>query len=91
VVFTLTFVAVCRAVVGWATGMAVTGVYVWRKPIPTPMKVIHARMVAQAGVIIGICFAGAFALMSPTKPSTSVVNKVHFRETKGVAPVKTQE
>lgn len=68
--------------------MALTGVYVWRKPIPTSLKVIHARMVAQAGVILGLCGAGIISLLSPAHPHTpgggSVVNKAQFRETKGL-------
>jgi hypothetical protein len=44
---------VCCCAVGlWSLVLAGTGVYVWRKPIPTSLKVIHARMVAQAGVIM---------------------------------------
>ena len=69
----------------WALGLATTGVYVWRKPIPTPMKVIHARMVAQAGVILGLCGAGIIAFLTPSThaPTGAVVNKTQFRETKG--------
>ena len=50
--------------------MAGTGLYLWNRNIPTSLKVIHARMVAQAGVIGGLCGAGAYSLLHEvSKPS----------------------
>lgn len=41
----------------WATSVAGVLAYEWRKPIPTSLKVIHARVIAQ-----GACLAGLAAL-----------------------------
>ena len=65
--------------------MVGTGAYLWRRNIPMSLKVIHARMVAQAGVIGGLCGVGAYSLLHETapgaKPSGTVVDHNHFRET----------
>ena len=77
--------------------MVGTGIYVWRKPIPLPMKLIHARMVAQAGVIAGLVGAGLFAMLMPAAENkkSGVVNKTQFRQMKAPAAAasaaKTQE
>ena len=34
--------------------MASTLAYQWRKPIPTNLKIIHARVVAQAACLAGL-------------------------------------
>ncbi len=71
--------------------MVGTGVYLWNRNIPTSLKVIHARMVAQAGVIGGLCGAGAYSLLHEQRTTkTSVVDHNKFRETvvkKPLAPI----
>ena len=68
--------------------MVGTGIYVWRKPIPLPMKLIHARMVAQAGVIAGLVGAGLFAMLMPAAENkkSGVVNKTQFRDVVKAVP-----
>lgn len=38
----------------WAASVAGTLAYQWRKPIPTNLKIIHARVVAQAACLAGL-------------------------------------
>ena len=65
--------------------MVGTGAYLWRRNIPMSLKVIHARMVAQAGVIGGLCCAGAYSIFSESgkaaTPKASVVDHNRFRQT----------
>ena len=69
--------------------MAGTGMYLWRRNIPTSLKVIHARMVAQGGVIAGLCGVGVYTLMheGDAAHSTSVVNHNKFQDVKVRKPV----
>lgn len=49
----------------WATLMVGTGLYVYkRKSMTLSQKIIHARLVAQAGVLTGICSAAAINVIS---------------------------
>ncbi len=82
--------------------MVGTGLYMWKSKLPTSLKVIHARMVAQGVVIAGLCGVGAYALydefVHPPAPQVhaahtsaahaSVVNHNKFQETfvKGKKP-----
>ena len=42
--------------------MVGTGVHLYKRNIPMSLKVIHARMVAQGGVIAALCGVGANSL-----------------------------
>lgn len=42
--------------------MVGTGIHLYKRNIPMSLKVIHARMVAQGGVIAALCGVGAYSL-----------------------------
>ena len=44
--------------------MVGSGIYLYKRNIPTSLKVIHARMVAQGGVIAGLCGVGLYSLVT---------------------------
>lgn len=48
----------------WGTAVAGTLFYIKRRQIPTQLKVIQARMVAQAALIVGVCGLAGMTYMS---------------------------
>jgi len=47
----------------WGSVLALTGAFLWRRQIPFQLKVIQARILAQASLVSG---AGVFAALSLT-------------------------
>ena len=43
----------------WGTILVGTGAYLYKRKIPFQLKVIQARILAQAGLITGVCVIGA--------------------------------
>eukprot|EP01138_Halocafeteria_seosinensis_P014941 gb/GECG01015252.1/.p1 GENE.gb/GECG01015252.1/~~gb/GECG01015252.1/.p1 ORF type:complete len:145 (+),score=16.33 gb/GECG01015252.1/:1-435(+) len=59
----------------WATGMVGTGVYLYNRKMRTSLKVIQARILAQAGILLGITLAGVISYIaddgSASKPAST--------------------
>jgi hypothetical protein len=65
----------------WGAGMVGTGMYVYRQKVPLSLKVIQARMVAQAGVVSAICVAGMVTfLTSDAEPHKAATSSWQVRE-----------
>lgn len=60
--------------------MVGTGAYVYTRPIPMALKVIQARMVAQAGVVAAVCIAGAVTMISADEPQAHATSSWQVRE-----------
>lgn len=50
----------------WGTLLTGTLVFVWRRPLPLQLKIITARIVAQAGLLSGAAGFGLAAYLSST-------------------------
>lgn len=48
----------------WGSAVVGTLFYIKRRQIPTQLKVIQARMVAQAALIVGVCGLAGMSYMS---------------------------
>lgn len=63
------------AVLGlWGSVLGATGVYLYKRQIPTQLKIIQARIIAQAGLIVGaVSLAGVTYLTAgdDKKPAAS--------------------
>jgi len=55
----------------WGTGMVATGIYLWKYKSHRPLSqnIIHARMVAQFGVIVGLCSGALISYLELPKQS----------------------
>ena len=71
----------------WGSGMVMTGLYLWKFKSHRPLSqnIIHARMVAQFGVIVGLCTGAAISAMELPKGHVAAtseerllaINKAH--------------
>lgn len=71
----------------WGSGMVLTGLYLWKFKSHRPLSqnIIHARMVAQFGVIVGLCTGAAISAMELPKGHVAAtsqerlvaINKAH--------------
>jgi hypothetical protein len=61
----------------WAALMIGSGIHVYKRNIPTSLKVIHARMVAQGGVIAGLCGVGIYSLVTERSAPRFVAHRMH--------------
>lgn len=55
-----------RAVLGWASAVGGVLAYQWSKPIPTSLKIIHARVYAQVCSRVAYLWIRYVPVMAPS-------------------------
>ena len=69
------------SVVGlWATLMVGTGAYLYSKPMKPSIRVIYARLVAQAGVVTGILGGGLATFLMQDEKEKPEFGSLQIRE-----------
>lgn len=63
--------------------MAGTGLYLYNRNIRPSLKVIQARILAQAGILLGISLAGVISYLSGDNTAKPASNSMHLRQVTG--------